>query len=36
MLVVEDQDVNCKVQNKYPMRQNLEILVFELKLAKTN
>ena len=40
MLVVEDyfnnQDLNCKVLNKYPTRQELEILVLELKLSKTN
>ena len=29
-------DLNCKVRNKYPTRQNLEILVLELKLSKTN
>ena len=40
MLVVEDfyvnQDLNCKVLNKYPVRQDLEILVSELKLSKTD
>ena len=40
MLVVKDfyvnQDLNCKVLNKYPVRQDLEILVSELKLSKTD
>ena len=31
-----NQDLNCKVPNKYPTRQDLEILVLELKLSKTN
>ena len=31
-----NQDLNCKVLNKYPMPQDLEILVLELKLSKTN
>ena len=31
-----NQDLNCKVLNKYPTRQNLDILVLELKLSKTN
>ena len=31
-----NQDLNCKVLNKYPTRQDLEILVLELKLSKTN
>ena len=30
------QDLNCKVLNKDPTRQDLEILVLELKLHKTN
>ena len=32
----ENRDLNCKVLNKYPMRQDLEILVLELTLSKTN
>ena len=31
-----NQDLNCKVLNKYPMLQDLEILVLEMKLSKTN
>ena len=31
-----NQDLNCKVLNKYPMCQDLEILILELKLSKTN
>ena len=30
-----NQDINSKVLNKYPTCQDLEILVFELKLSKT-
>ena len=30
-----NQDLNRKMLNKYPTRQNLEILVLELKLSKT-
>ena len=36
LLFYVNQDLNCKVLNKYPTRQNLEILVLELKLSKTN
>ena len=40
VLGVEDyfnnQDLNCKVLNKCPTRQEPEILVLELKLSKTN
>ena len=32
----ENQDLNCKVLNKYPTSQDLEILVLELELSKTN
>ena len=28
-----NQDLNCKVLNKYPTHQDLEILVLELKLS---
>ena len=31
-----NQDLNCILRNKYPMRQDLEILVLDLKLSKTN
>ena len=31
-----NQDLNCKVLNKYPTRHDVEILVLELKLSKTN
>ena len=31
-----NQGLNCKVPNKYPIRQDLEILVLEPKLPKTN
>ena len=34
LLFYVNQDLNCKVLNKYPTRQDLEILVLELKLAK--
>ena len=36
LLFYVNQDLNCKVLNKYPTRQNPEILVLELKLSKTN
>ena len=36
LLFYVNQDLNCKVLNKYPTRQDLEILVLELKLSKTN
>ena len=36
LLFYVNQDLNCKVLNKYPTRQNLEILVLELKLSETN
>ena len=42
MLVVEgyfsnvNQYLNCKVLNKYLARQDLDILVLEFKLSKTN
>ena len=32
----ENQDLNCKALNKYPRCQDLEILVLELELSKTN
>ena len=36
LLFYINQDLNCKVLNKYPTLQDLEILVLELKLSKTN
>ena len=36
LLFFVSQNLNCKVLNKYPTRQDLEILVLELKLSKTN
>ena len=36
LLFYVNQDLNCKVLNKYPTRQDLDILVLELKLSKTN
>ena len=36
LLFYGNQYLNCKVLNKYPTRQDLEILVLELKLSKTN
>ena len=36
LLFYVNQDLNCKVLNKYPTRQDLEILVLELKLSRTN
>ena len=36
LLFYVNQDLNCKVLNKYPTRQDLEILVLESKLSKTN
>ena len=36
LLFYANQDLNCKVLNKYPTRQDPDILVFELKLSKTN
>ena len=36
LLFYVNEDLNCKVLNKYPTRQDLEILVLELKLSKTN
>ena len=36
LLFYVNRDLNCKVLNKYPTRQDLEILVLELKLSKTN
>ena len=36
LLFYVNQDINCKVLNKYPMPQDLEILVLVLKLFKTN
>ena len=36
LLFYVNQDLNCKVLNKYPTRQDVEILVLELKLSKTN
>ena len=36
MLFYVNQDLNCKVLNKYPTRQDFEILVLELKLSKIN
>ena len=36
LLFYVNQDLNCKVLNKYPTRQDLENLVLELKLSKTN
>ena len=36
LLFYLNQDINCKVLNKYPMRQDLGILVLELKLSKPN
>ena len=36
LLFYVNQDLNCKVLNKYPTPQDLEILVLELKLSKTN
>ena len=30
----ENQDLNCKVLNKYPMHQKFEILVLELKFSE--
>ena len=36
LLFYVNQDLNCKVLNKYPTRQNLAILVLELKLSKAN
>ena len=35
LLFCVNQDLNYKVLNKYPTRQDLEILVLELKLSKT-
>ena len=35
LLFYVNQDLNCKVLNKYPTPQDLEILVLELKLSKT-
>ena len=32
----ENQDLNCKVLNKYPMHQKFEILVLELKFSEFN
>ena len=31
-----NEDLTCKVINKYPIRQDVEILTLELKLFKTN
>ena len=36
LLFYVNQDLNCKVLNKYPTRQDPAILVLELKLSKTN
>ena len=36
LLFYVNQDLNCKVLNKYPARQDLDILVLEFKLSKTN
>ena len=36
LLFYVNQNLNCKVLNKYPMPQDLEILILELKLSKTN
>ena len=36
LLFYVNQDLNSKLLNKYPTRQNLKILVLELKLSKTN
>ena len=36
LLFYVNQDLNCKVLNKYPTRHDVEILVLELKLSKTN
>ena len=36
LLFYVNQDLSCKVLNKYPMVQDLEILVLEFKLSKTN
>ena len=36
LLFYVNQDLNCKVLNKYPTRQDLEFLVLELKLSKIN
>ena len=36
LLFYVNQNRNCKVLNKYPMPQDLEILILELKLSKTN
>ena len=32
----ENQDLNCKVLNNYPMHQKSEILVLELKFSEFN
>ena len=34
ILFYVNQDLNCKVLNKYPARQDIQILVLELKLSK--
>ena len=36
LLFYVNQDLSCKVLNKYPMVQDLEMLVLEFKLSKTN
>ena len=36
LLFYVNQNLSCKVLNKYPMVQDLEILVLEFKLSKTN
>ena len=36
LLFYVNQNLNCKVLNKYPMGQGPEILVLKLKLTKTN
>ena len=36
LLFYINQDLNCKVLSKYPIRQDFEILALELKLSKTN
>ena len=36
LLFYVNQNLNCKVLSKYPMPKDLEILILELKLSKTN
>ena len=36
LLFYVNEDRNCKVLNKYPTLQDLEIIILELKFSKTN